>query len=300
MLAGCGGGEPGPHASGPVATVPPPSTERPLEAGSAGRRAPATVIAAGDIGTCESDSDEATAALVGRVRGTVLTLGDTVYPNGAAGELEECYDPTWGRFRDRTYPVPGNHDYYSDDAAPYFSYFGARAGTRGKGWYSFELAGWRLIALNSNCDAVGCDEDSEQVNWLREELRRHPARCTLAYFHHPRFSSGSEHGSNDELQPIWATLATGGADVVLSAHEHSYERLALLDAEGAPDPARGVRAFVIGTGGADFYGFDEPVTGSEVRNDDTHGVLVLNLRDGSYDWRFVPAGDGGFTDAGSG
>ena len=156
-----------------------------------------------------------------------------------------------------------------------------------------------MIALNSNCDAVGCGKGSEQVRWLRAELAARPARCTLAYYHHPRFSSGFEHGSDDDVAAIWAALVAGGADLVLSGHEHNYERFGPLDAAGRPDPD-GTRQFVVGTGGAPGYAFGDPLPGSEARDDDTVGVLQLTLREGGYRWRFVPVGAGGFTDAGSG
>jgi hypothetical protein len=260
-----------------------------------------TLLAAGDIARCGTNGDEQTAALLVRLPGTVLALGDMAYPDGSAAEFARCYAASWGRFRDRTHPVPGNHDYHTPDASGYYDFFGSRAGQRGKGWYSFSLGGWRLIALNSNCDDVGgCSAGSEQERWLRADLAAHPARCTLAFWHHPRFSSGTTHGSDAAVGPLWTALHDAGADLVLSGHEHNYERFAPLDPQGRVDPARGIREFVVGTGGRSHYRFGPPLPGSEVRSDDTFGVLQLQLRPNGYNWRFVPTKDGSFEDAGSG
>jgi hypothetical protein len=196
--------------------------------------------------------------------------------------------------------VPGNHEYLTDQAAGYFAYFGGRAGPKGKGWYSFDLGSWHLIALNSNCWHVGgCQPGSEQERWLRADLAAHPGRCTLAYWHHARFSSGVENGSSDQVAGLWQTLYEGGVDVALAGHEHNYERFAPLNASGQVDRARGVRQFVVGTGGRSHYRFGDPLTGSEVRDSTTFGVLTLQLADQGYRWRFLPAGDGGFNESGS-
>jgi acid phosphatase type 7 len=268
---------------------------------TASSRGAATVLAAGDIARCDGSGDEQTAALLDRLPGTVLALGDSVYDAGTDRQFAACYAPSWGRHRDRTRPAPGNHDYRTAGAAGYYDFFGSRAGERGKGWYSFDLAGWHLVALNSNCaDAGGCQAGSEQEGWLRADLAAHHARCTLAYWHHPRFSSGTRHGSDRDVGDLWLALYQAGADIILSGHEHNYERFAPLDPGGRVDPARGIREFVVGTGGASHYPFGSPLPGSEVRNSDSFGVLQLILRPSGFDWRFLPAGPSSSGDSGSG
>jgi acid phosphatase type 7 len=275
-------------------------TATPATAAKAAGQRSTTLLAAGDIASCASDGDEQTAALLDTLPGTVLTLGDTVYDDGTADEFRRCYLPSWGRFRDRTYPAPGNHDYETADASGYYGFFGSRAGQPGKGWYSFDLGGWHLIALNSNCDAVGgCQPGSEQERWLRADLAAHPARCTLAFWHHPRFSSGTTHGSNRTVDGLWLALYEAGAEVVLVGHEHNYERFAPLDPLGQVDPARGVREFVVGTGGRSHYPFGSPLPGSEARNSDSFGLLELRLRPTGYAWRFVPVQGSSFQDSGT-
>jgi acid phosphatase type 7 len=277
------------------------NTSAPATAAKAAGQRSTTLLAAGDIASCASDGDEQTAALLDTLPGTVLTLGDTAYDHGSADEFRRCYSPSWGRFRDRTYPAPGNHDYRTADASGYYEFFGPRAGQPGKGWYSFDRGRWHLIALNSNCDAVGgCQPGSEQERWLRADLAAHPARCTLAFWHHPRFSSGTTHGSDPAVGGLWTALYQAGADVVLVGHEHNYERFAPLDPLGGVDPARGVREFVVGTGGKSHYPFGPPLPGSEVRNSDSFGLLEFQLRPTGYSWRFLPAQGGSFQDSGSG
>ncbi|MGH2484130.1 MAG: metallophosphoesterase family protein, partial [Candidatus Limnocylindria bacterium] len=191
----------------PSANSTPAPSQRPTQAAdlSPSPQAPTPVVlAAGDIAACDSNGDEVTATLLDGLDGTILTLGDNAYPDGTTAEFVNCYTPSWGRHRDRTYPSPGNHDYETDAATGYFAYFGDRAGAPGEGWYSFELAGWHLIALNSNCDLVGgCGPDSPQAAWLRADLAEHPNECTLAYWHHPRWSSGDEHGSDPLTDEFW-------------------------------------------------------------------------------------------------
>jgi hypothetical protein len=284
-----------PQAGDTSASATAPATASP----AAGQRS-TTLLAAGDIASCASDGDEQTAALLDSLPGTVLTLGDTVYDDGSADEFERCYLPSWGRFRHRTYPAPGNHDYQTFEAMGYYGFFGPRAGQPGKGWYSFDRGRWHLIALNSNCEVVGgCQPGSEQERWLRGDLAAHPARCTLAFWHHPRFSSGTTHGSDPAVGGLWLALYEAGADVVLVGHEHNYERFAPLDPLGGVDPARGVREFVVGTGGKSHYPFGSPLPGSEARNSDSFGVLQLQLRRTGYSWRFLPAQGGSFQDSGS-
>jgi hypothetical protein len=266
---------------------------------------PPVVVAAGDIADCRGGGDEATARLVGGIGGsTVLALGDEAYPDGSAEDFQECYDPTWGRFEDRTKPVPGNHEYDTPGAAGYFHYFGGAAGDPAKGYYSYDLGKWHVVALNSNCkeeEGVGCWASSQQARWLKADLAANKdKRCTLAYMHHPRFSSGEKHGNTHYVKPLWEALYEGGAEVVLSGHEHNYERFAPQDPGGRADPERGIREFVVGTGGGKgHYPIGDPVANSEVHNDETYGVLKLSLRPKSYEWWFVPEEGGTFTDSGS-
>jgi calcineurin-like phosphoesterase family protein len=266
-----------------------------------GKRTTAPVIlAAGDIASCESEDDAATARLIARTPGTVLALGDEAYDNGAPAEFSDCYAPSWGRFKRRTQPAPGNHEYDTDGAAGYFDYFGAAAGSRDKGYYSFDLGGWHIVSLNSNCsDIGGCDAGSPQERWLRADLAAHPGRCTLGYWHHPYFTSGTEHGREEEMGPIWQALYEQGAEVVLSAHEHNYERFAPQTPAGKRDPRRGIVDFVVGTGGKSHYDLGRPIDNSEARNDKTFGVLELRLRRSGYSWRFLAAGGPHFSDSGS-
>ncbi|HLL50160.1 MAG TPA: metallophosphoesterase, partial [Thermomicrobiales bacterium] len=249
------------------------------------RRQPPVLIAAGDIAHCGSRGDEATAALVRNIAGTVATLGDHAYETGSMQDFSQCYDPTWGSEKERTRPAAGNHEYATRDAKAYFDYFGQAAGNRGEGYYSYDLGAWHIVVLNSNCDQIGgCESDSPQGRWLREDLADHPATCTLAYWHHPLFSSGKAHGGDDAMRPFWDVLYDAGADVVLSAHEHHYERFAPQDPAGHLDRKHGIRQFVVGTGGGSRYGFGRILETSEVRNAETFGVLELTLHRASYDW----------------
>jgi acid phosphatase type 7 len=266
------------------------------------------VVAAGDIADCATKSDEATGHLLARIGGTVLTLGDNAYEDGTAAEFRKCYDPTWGKYKARTKPSPGNHDYTIGEtsigtAKGYFGYFGKAAGDRGKGYYSYNLGRWHLLSLNSNCAEVGhCERSSRQMRWLKANLAaNHDKRCTLAYFHHPRFSSGEEHGSTPEVKPLWDALYAADVDVVLSAHEHNYERFAPQDPNGRRNPKRGIREFVVGTGGGEgHYPILEPIANSKVHNDHTYGVLKLTLHPKRYTWLFVPVAGETYADSGSG
>ena len=291
-LAGCAGGRPAGTPATSGVGLPAPTAE-PVHQGP-------TVLAAGDVASCDGSGDEQTAALLDRLPGTILVLGDTVYDEASTKQLERCYRPSWGRHLDRTRPVPGNHDYDGKGASGYFDYFGPRAGERGQGWYSFDVGEWHLIALNSNCSAIGgCGPGSEQARWLRADLAAHPARCTLAFWHHPRFSSGAKHGSSRAVDGLWSGLLDAGADVVLSGHEHSFERFAPLDVEGRVDQAGGIRQFVVGTGGRSHYPFGSPIAGSEARLSGSFGVLQLTLGPEGYDWRFETAQGGPPADSGS-
>ena len=256
-----------------------------------------TLVGAGDIADCNSNGDEQTAALLDSLAGTVFTVGDNAYSDGTASEFAQCYDASWGRHKARTRPSPGNHDYRSSRARPYFNYYGANAGDPRVGYYSYDLGAWHVISLNSN---ISMSARSAQVRWLRADLTATTARCVLAYWHHPRFSSGTEHGSDPESEPLWQALDDHGAEIIISGHEHNYERFAPQTASGVAAPDRGIRLFVVGTGGADHYSFGPPIANSEVRNGDTWGVLQLTLSADAYSWRFIPVAGRTFSDSGSG
>jgi acid phosphatase type 7 len=261
----------------------------------------AEVVAAGDIASCRTEGDEATAELVEGIDGTVLALGDEAYPSGTLANFEECYGPSWGRFKERTKPVPGNHEYFTEGARGYFEYFGEAAGDPEEGYYSYELGSWHVVALNSNCEEVRCGPGSPQTRWLKEDLAANDeARCTLAYMHHPRFSSGEKHGSTaGGVEKLWEALYEADTDVVFSGHEHNYERFSPQDPQGRVDPERGIREFVVGTGGGgEEAPISDPIANSEVRIDNVDGVLKLTLRPNSYEWEFVPVEGESFTDSG--
>lgn len=273
------------------------------------------MAAAGDI-ACDPESSEfndgngepggcrmkATSDLLVRLsrRGldAVLTLGDNQYEEGTLEQFQQSYDATWGRLKKLTRPAPGNHDYETGDAAGYFAYFGSRAGDPEKGYYSFDTGEWHAVVLNSNCGEVGgCEAGSPQERWLRADLQASPAGCTLAYWHHPRFTSGP-HGNDDEYVAFWRALYDAGADVVLVGHDHLYERFAPQDPDGRADPERGIRQFTVGTGGKSLYPVEEVHPNSEVRSDDAFGVLLLTLHPESYEWEFLSVGKPKFTDSG--
>ena len=255
-------------------------------------------VGAGDISDCGNDNDEATATLLDGIAGTVYTLGDNVYSSGTATEFSQCYDPTWGRHKARTKPSPGNHDYNTSGASGYFGYFGALAGPSGRGYYSFDLGNWHIVSLNSE---VSMSAGSAQEVWLRGDLAASTKQCTLAYWHKPRFSSGTNHGSLASAQPLWQALYDFHAELILNGHEHNYERFAPQTPTGAADPANGIREIISGTGGESHYN-DEgtPLPNSELFNGTTFGVLKLTLGAGTYSWQFIPVAGQSFTDSGSG
>lgn len=272
----------------------------------AGPAADPIIAAAGDIACAPGDDPSADSCqqaatsdlLVDGDAWLVLTTGDNQYEDGELDAFQASYASSWGRVKGLTRPTPGNHDYHVTDARGYYTYFGPLAGERGKGYFSMDVGGWHIIALNSNCGEVGgCGEGSPQEEWLRDDLAAHPATCTLAYWHHPRFSSGF-HGNSTSSAAFWRALHEAGADVVLNGHDHSYERFAPQDPDGASDPD-GIREFVVGTGGKSLYSFGSLEPNSEVHDSDTFGILELTLRDDGYDWRFVPADGGSFEDSGS-
>lgn len=261
---------------------------------------PVTLVGAGDIAECDEAGDEATAALLAGIEGIVFTAGDNAYPDGSARDYTECYDPAWGAHRARTRPAPGNHEYDTGSAKDYLRYFGAAAAPAGETWYSFTAGAWLVIVLDSSCDEVGgCDAGSPQGQWLAGQLATTDRRCTLAIWHHPLFSSGM-HGNQDDVRPFWDALHAAGAELVVNGHDHNYERFAPQDPDGSPDPERGIRQFVVGTGGSNLRPLEVTVANSEVRDASSHGLVRLTLREGGYDWEFVPVEGATFTDAGSG
>jgi len=261
---------------------------------------PAVLVGAGDISDCKDPSGaEATAKLLDQVPGTVFAAGDLAYPDGSK-ENFVCYDKTWGRAKSRTRPAPGNHEFHSSGATPYFDYFGAAAGDPKTGYYSYDLASWHIVVLNSECEDVGgCNTGSPQEKWLRADLAAHPAACTLGYWHKPLFSSGGAHGNDPEIQPLWDALYAARADVVINGHDHDYERFAPQNPQGLADPARGIREFVVGTGGKNHRPFGATKPNSELRDATAFGVLKLTLHAHSYDWQFLPEPGKSFTDSGS-
>jgi calcineurin-like phosphoesterase family protein len=296
---------------------------------------PSVLVGAGDIAACDAQyQDEATALLLDGIEGTVIAVGDEAYPYGAPSDFTPCYDQSWGRHKARTRPAAGNHEYITPGAVGYFGYFGPVSNPP-FGYYSYNLGGWHIIVLNSTPQVYACyppeahEAEAEvhrlpvwgpvqlpalptsptagracagdvlQQAWLIGDLianRRY--RCTIVYFHHPRFSSG-QHGNHYQMQRVWDILYRFQADVVVSGHDHLYERFAPQDPDGHLDTGRGVRQFTVGTGGAPLYSFVQIQPNSEVRNNTTHGVIKLTLGDGSYDWEFVPVAGSTFTDAGS-
>jgi len=269
---------------------------------SVGQTATATLVGAGDIASCSYNEDSATATLLGRIPGTVFTLGDNAYPYGSGKNFRNCYKPTWGKYKKRTRPTAGNHEYLHTTAArPYFDYFGWRAGRPSRGYYSYDRGAWHIVALNSNCNKVGgCGRHSTQGRWLRKNLADHPSRCTLAYFHHPLYASGT--GSDTpEVKPLWRILYSHGADVILSGHAHRYERFRPITPNGEPDPENGIRQFIVGTGGNSGGGeiHYNQAPGVQDKKLRTSGVLRLDLGFDSYTWKFVPIAGKIFTDSGT-
>lgn len=264
------------------------------------------MVGAGDIASCKTPAGaEATAKLIEGIPGVVFALGDLAYEAGSPDNFEYCYHPTWGRFRQRTKPAIGNHEYSNPTGRGYFNYWGEQAGPRGKGYYSYDLGMWHIVVLNTNCKAPGlggCDTGSPQETWLAQDLAAHPDACIIAYGHHPLYSSGifKKHAMHPELKPLWRDLYAAHADLVLNGHEHSYERFAPQDPDGNRDDANGIREIVVGTGGKDHDPLGLPIANSEVRNWDTFGVLKLTLSPGKYKWQFIAEPGRTFTDSGSG
>jgi hypothetical protein len=252
------------------------------------------VLAAGDIASCGEDGDEQTATLLDAQPGVVLALGDNVYEHGTLNDFRRCFEPSWGRHKQRIRPAPGNHEYISGGAG-YFRYFGRAAGPPGRGYYSFELGAWHVVSLNSERRT---HSDAAQVRWLRADLARSKARCVLAFWHRPRWSRG-QYGDDRTVAPLWNALYDAGADVVLAGHDHNYQRYQPMNKRGLLDRARGIRSFVVGTGGRRRYELRaDPRRGAA--NDETWGLLKLTLRPAGYSWRFISVAGSRYRDAGAG
>jgi hypothetical protein len=245
------------------------------------------VVGAGDISSCSTNNDTKTANLLGNISGTVLALGDNAYENGTLTEYNNCYGPTWGVYKSRTKPVPGNHEYQTSGAAGYFNYFGVPK------YYAYNLGAWRVYALNSE---IGVSSTTTQAAWLKNDLAANPKKCILAYWHRPRWSSTGAADSG--MQTIWSILVDAKAEVVLSGHAHNYERFAQMNKSGQAVSA-GLRQFVVGTGGSGHSGFGAILPSSRAHNASTYGVLKLTLRPDGYDWKFIPIAGQTYTDSGS-
>jgi hypothetical protein len=285
-----------------------------VEVGLRGRRPSAGVVvaAAGDIacdprsdafkdglGTADLCRQKYTAELIRRVGpSAVLGLGDFQYEDGTLAKYEQSYARSWGAFRSITWPTPGNHDQYG--GGDYYRYFGTRAGPAPYASYSFELGSWHVISINANCEQVGgCESGSRWERWLRRDLETHRARCTLAFWHFPRWSSGPRHGSDSRTDAFVRDLYAAGAELILSAHDHDYERFAPQNPDGRRDDGRGIVQFVVGTGGKFLDERPRRVENSAVFNGDAFGVLELTLRPDGYSWEFVPEPGNRFRDSGS-
>lgn len=267
-----------------------------------GQETPAILLAAGDVAECTHTHHLDTAALLDTLPGEIALLGDSAYPNGSPSDFSGCYDTSWGRHKARTHPVVGNHEYVTPGAEGYFTYFGTAASPLEpdcrrdcKGYYSYELGAWHIVALNSQ---LAMNAGSEQEQWLRADLAAHPSLCTLAYWHSPRFSSGV-HGNDEHSSDVWVALYEVGVDVVLNGHDHNYERFAPQNPAGDLDVARGIREFVVGTGGAVLRDFDHIRANSEARNNQVWGLLQLSLYPDRYEWKFMPVAGQAYEESGS-
>jgi acid phosphatase type 7 len=241
----------------------------------------------------------ATARLLDDIPGPIFTVGDHAYDRGTPEQFRDCYAPRWGRFKDRTHPSPGNHEYLTNNGKGYYDYFGDAAGPDRRGYYSYDLGAWHIISLNSTVDASG---RSDQMKWLKDDLAAHHTRCMMAYWHIPVFSSGP-HGQDlresARMQDVWRVLYDYGVDVVVNGHDHDYERFAPQDPKGKADPEKGIREFVVGTGGGGLYEFKQIKPNSEVRNNRSYGVIKFTLRAADYSWEFVPGAGEQFHDSGT-
>lgn len=287
LLTGEPGGSPGASESAPAADE-------------------AVFVGAGDIAECPTEGDEATAAILDEVvsanpDAVVFTTGDNAYPDGSYEEYLECYEPSWGRHKERTRPAVGNHEFMQTQAEGYHRYWGDAGGPFDLYYYSFDLDGWHVVVLNSECHRVGCEfgsDDGEQVEWLDADLEESDAECTIAIWHTPRWSSG-RYGSDREYDTLWRVLYDHGAEIVLNGHEHLYERFEPMRPDGTLDSERGITQFTIGTGGGNLRRFRDLADHSAARGSE-HGVLQLTLGDGTYGWEFLAVEGASFTDAGRG
>ena len=280
----------------------PGSSVAPSASGPAPSQPPDVVLlGAGDIAACGFDSDEETSDVLINQPGMIFTAGDNAYPDGTRENFASCYGPSWGRVLDRTtLPAAGNHDWHTPGAAGYRAYFGSAAAPDGETWYSKDLGAWHVIVLDSNCAKVGgCTASSRQGRWLAADLAAHAnTRCTLAIWHHPRFSSG-EHGNDPSVGPFWDQLVDARADLVINGHDHDYERFAPQNAAGKEDRKNGLREIVVGTGGAGLRTFPSVAANSEIRLAGELGILRLILHVANYDWEFLPVTPSAITDYGS-
>jgi len=251
----------------------------------------AVLVGAADIAQCDNDGGrpaEATARLLDGIEGTVFAAGDLAYYRGSDSDFANCYDKSWGRHKRRTRPSPGNHEYETGNAEPYFRYFGSNAGDCCFGFYSYTLGRWHVVSLNSN---VPLTLGSEQYVWLQDDLTFNRPACTVVYFHHPRFTSGPSNGGF--FRDAWQLMYSLGVDVIINGHDHGYERFGPQTPEGVASPT-GIRQFIVGTGGASLYAFGARAN-SQVRHS-TYGVLKLTLRNRDYDWDFIEATTGRILD----
>jgi hypothetical protein len=253
------------------------------------------LVGAGDIALCPGGAQNETALLLDNIPGTVFTTGDNVYFGPTMAKYTDCYGPAWGRHLARTRPSPGNHDYEPPGPSTYFAYFGAAAGDDGLGYYSYDISTWHVISLNS---LIAMQPGSNQYLWLQVDLANHPVRCTAAYFHYPLYSS-SKNGPNAGVRDLWRLLYDAGVEIIINGDDHVYERFAPQDPNGRYDGARGIREFIVGTGGATLYEFGATAANSEARAS-VHGVLKLSLQSAGYDWEFVPIAGQSFRDSGTG
>jgi hypothetical protein len=265
----------------------------------------ALLIGAGDIAECGSQLPHAkdTAAIIDKFpNATVFTAGDDAYTNGTEREFRDCYGAAWGPFKERTRPSPGNHDYgiyapaHRNNARPYFAYFGTNAGTGDLGYYSYDLGGWHIVSLNSMADQTGASPKmTDQVAWLKSDLDHNQKPCILAYWHHPLFSSGDQHGDQAGdpgrlTGPLWDVLLDHKADVIINGHDHHYERFAPQNSSAVATPG-GIREFIVGTGGGEKRGIGTVKANSERRWSRIYGVLLMTLHPNSYEWHFIDANE---------
>ena len=274
--------------------------------GTASPPSDVVLVGAGDIAECPTEGDEATAAVLDAVvaehpDAVVFTTGDNAYQDGSYQEFLDCYDPSWGRHKERTRPAVGNHEFKQTKAEGYHRYWGDRGGPFDLYYYSYDVGSWHIVVLNSECHRVGCtfdSDDGEQVEWLDGDLEASEAECTIAIWHHPRWSSG-RYGNDPATATLWEVLSDHDAEIVLNGHEHLYERFEPMAADGTLDRARGIRQFTVGTGGGNLRGFEDLAPNSAARGSE-HGVLKLALGEGTYQWEFLAVEGASLSDAGTG